>query len=380
LAGSETRTAQSIAQPIMLGLGAISYSLYLCHWPIIFFARFIFLDVADTAAGTLGQVVAMVALASGMYFFVERRFIQPHEDRKASFRRNAFGFWSVILALAAITHATFVSKGFAWRLPKAQSERAHLQDYPASQDLAALSGPVGMVFVGDSIAPEYIYGLKPLMKEFSISYDARGGAGCPILYGVTMTKPLRRDECLHARDDALTWLEGKSQPIVYAQNWRQYDDSEIELENAANMSGEKGSFTKLQAALELTIGRIVARGNRVLLVGAQVYPDCPINLPRIQQGPLPRAVPSCPATPKQVAERALAPIDTTLARVQAKWPDKVTLLRVVDYYCDSDCPVVKDDLWLYSNRDHLNKAGSQYMISRSEDVFRRFLTVGRQGK
>ena len=68
-----------------------------------------------------------------------------------------------------------------------------------------------------------------------------------------------------------------------------------------------------------------------------------------------------------------------LARVQAKWPDKVTLLRVVDYYCDGDCPVVKDDLWLYSNRRHLNKAGSQYMISRSEDVFRRFLTAGRQG-
>src|SRR6201993_5107595 len=66
-AGNDTRAAQLITRPIMLGLGAISYSLYLCHWPIIFFGRFIFGDVADSAAGTLGQVVAMVALATAMY-------------------------------------------------------------------------------------------------------------------------------------------------------------------------------------------------------------------------------------------------------------------------------------------------------------------------
>src|SRR5262249_18471224 len=72
LARGETRTAKLITQPIMLGIGAISYSLYLCHWPIIFFARFIFGGIADSLLGTLGQVVAMVALASGTYFLVER--------------------------------------------------------------------------------------------------------------------------------------------------------------------------------------------------------------------------------------------------------------------------------------------------------------------
>jgi len=375
LARGETTTAKLITRPVMLGIGAISYSLYLCHWPIIFFGRFIFGGAADTLAGTLGQLVAMVALASGMYFFVERRFILPHEFRSASFRKSAGGFASVILVLAAITHATFVSKGFPWRLPRGQSELAHIQDYPAGADLPALAGPVGVIFVGDSIAAEYIYGLGPLMRRLDIGYEARGGAGCPILYGVTLSKPLRRAECRQSRDDTLKWLEAKRQPIIFAQNWRQYDDSAIELETSAGTSGERGSFTKLQAALELTIGRIVARGNRVLLVGGQVYPDCPINLGRIQQGPLPRAVLSCSAMPKRVAEQTLAPVDTMLARIQQKWPDEVTLLRVVDYFCDSECPVVKDDLWLYAERIHLNMAGSQYLASRSEDVFRRFLTA-----
>ena len=66
------------------------------------------------------------------------------------------------------------------------------------------------------------------MRQLNISYEAKGGAGCLILYGVTLTKPLRREECLHARDETLAWLETTNQPIIYTQNWRQYDDSEIE--------------------------------------------------------------------------------------------------------------------------------------------------------
>jgi hypothetical protein len=65
-----------------------------------------------------------------------------------------------------------------------------------------------------------------------------------------------------------------------------------------------------------------------------------------------------------------------LARVQAKWPDKVSPIRVVDYFCDSECPVVKDDLWLFAAGIYLSKAESQYMIGRSADVFRRFLADG----
>jgi hypothetical protein len=49
-----------------------------------------------------------------------------------------------------------------------------------------------------------------------------------------------------------------------------------------------------------------------------------------------------------------------LARVQAKWPDKITLRRFVDQFCDREsCPVVKDNLWLYSNRRFLADRGSK---------------------
>ncbi|HEX7564061.1 MAG TPA: SGNH hydrolase domain-containing protein, partial [Bradyrhizobium sp.] len=92
------------------------------------------------------------------------------------------------------------------------------------------------------------------------------------------------------------------------------------------------------------------------------------------QGPLPhRPLPPCPSIPRQDAEQSTGRIDRFLARLQAKWPDKVELLRPVDYFCDTECPVVKDGIWFYQNRIHLTLAGTQYMMARSGDVFRRFL-------
>ena len=134
------------------------------------------------------------------------------------------------------------------------------------------------------------------------------------------------------------------------------------------------SFTKLQLGLERTIGKLVADGRRILIIGEQLDPGCPINRPRLLQGPLPHAPqPPCPAKTREQAERSTARIDQMLSRVQAKWPDKVELLRPIDYFCDTECPVVKDGIWFYSNRIHLTLAGSTYMVSRSADVFRRFL-------
>src|SRR5665647_3263225 len=120
-AGDRTRASKLLANPAMIAVGAIAYSLYLCHWPIILFGRFIFGDAAaNSPAGMLAMAAVMVAVAAAMNRLVERRFIQPSGFKLASFRSNAVGFGAVTLALVAITHTTFLSKGLPWRLPKAQ--------------------------------------------------------------------------------------------------------------------------------------------------------------------------------------------------------------------------------------------------------------------
>ena len=62
-----------------------------------------------------------------------------------------------------------------------------------------------------------------------------------------------------------------------------------------------------------------------------------------------------------------------LARIQAKWPDRVELLRPVEYFCDKECPVVDNGIWLYFDRAHFSVAGSKYMMTRAADAFHKFL-------
>jgi hypothetical protein len=62
-----------------------------------------------------------------------------------------------------------------------------------------------------------------------------------------------------------------------------------------------------------------------------------------------------------------------LSRIQAEWPDRIELLRPVDYFCDDECPVVSDGIWLYYDLTHFTVAGSHYMVKRAEIPFTRFL-------
>jgi peptidoglycan/LPS O-acetylase OafA/YrhL len=374
-AGDKTRVSKIISNPAMVALGAISYSLYLCHWPIIFFGRFIFGDAAANSwGGILIMLAVMIAVAAAMYRFVERRFIQPSGLRSASVVKNAAVFCSVLLPLVAITHLTFLSRGLPWRLPEAKTELAHLQDFPSNPDFQSVGGPVGFELVGDSLLAEYLFGLLPIMRQLGIEAHPTGGAGCPILYGVTL-KRARREECRLARDYALDQLSRTDLPVIFTEKWSLYDDASIddESDTAGNLPTGKGTFAKLQLGVERTMEKLVARGHRILIIGEQPDPSCPVDRPRLLQGPLAHAPLPCPATPRQAAEQATERVDQVFARVQARWPDKIELLRPIDYFCDTECPAIKDGLWLYASRIHWTLAGSNLMVSRAADVFRRFL-------
>jgi peptidoglycan/LPS O-acetylase OafA/YrhL len=376
-ARNKTFAGRIITHPAMIGTGAISYSLYLCHWPVIFFGRFIFGEVANSPTGILAMTAVMFAIATTMYFQIERRFILSAEAPPPSFRKNAAVFWSVVLGLVAITHATFLSKGFAWRLPEAQTELAHLQDFPSSRDLAPVSGPIGVELLGDSFATQYLAGLSPLLKQLNIQLEALGGAGCPTLEGVAL-KAVRREECIQLRDQALKRLNETTLPIIYAQRWEFYDDATIDYTSASQegLPSRQGSFAKLELALQRSLEKLVAQGHRILLIGGQVYASCAINRPRLLQGPILHAPqPPCPARPRDEVEQSTASTDQMLSRIQSRWPDKVELLRPEEYFCDKECPVVKDGIWLYFDYTHFTVAGSNHIVSRAAPVFSKFLAA-----
>lgn len=381
-AGSNTVTARLTTHPLAVGIGTISYSLYLCHWPIIFFSRFIFGHEADSLAGKAMMLAAMFAVATLMYRFIERRFIQPADAKPAGFWKYSAAFWSIIAALVAVTHSTFLSRGFAWRLPAGQAELAHLQEFPSSADVLATAAPPGMALLGDSYAVQYQAGLSILTSRLGMSMEILAKPGCPMLDGVVL-KSSRRAECASARDKALDQIRKSSLPVFYAQRWDFYDDATIDYDGKVPTDARSAmhGYAKLESALNRTIAEIVGSGRRILLVGSQVSANCSINLARILPGPLPHAArPPCPPRRRTAAESDGRIYDQMLSRVRSRWPDQIGIFRPVDYLCGEECPIVLNGIWLYFESTHFSVAGSRYVVSRAETPLRAFLLGDRDGQ
>src|SRR5258708_39549149 len=97
---------------------------------------------------------------------------------------------------------------------------------------------------------------------------------------------------------------------------------------------------------EKTVAKITANGRHVLIIGDQVKTSCPINRERLLQGPLPHSPePPCPPTKRDAPDRPTAAINGGLARVQAKWPPQVELLRPVGHFCAGECPAAAARRW-----------------------------------
>jgi peptidoglycan/LPS O-acetylase OafA/YrhL len=371
--GGATWTARLLTNRAATSLGAVSYSLYLCHWPILFFGRFIFGEAAEGVFALSIMLAVMLLVAIAMYQLIERRFLHDPRSAPANFAKNFVSFASIMLMIAALTHATFVAKGFAWRLPQDQAELAYLEGvsyrFGIAQGADHDQGPVKFALVGDSFASQYLPGLAALLGELKIGADLVTLPGCPLLHATIQGR--HEAECERWHEQTLADLQNSDLPVILAQRWENYTDGMSYL-LATPATGSP--LERLQTALETTLARLTKNGRRILIIGDQVRAGCAIDVPRVLSGPLPHApVKPCPASSREAAEQASAAINRVLENVQAKWPEQVSLLRPVDYFCDADCPVVKDGIWLYCDSAHFSVAGSQYMVERSKAVFREFL-------
>ncbi|MGO4511509.1 acyltransferase [Bradyrhizobium sp. MOS001] len=370
--GDTTFVSRALRSQALTAIGTISYSLYLCHWPIIFYSRFIFGEAADTAGGNIVMLVTMLFVATSMYYFVERRFIVAGGAASGAPLKTLMKFSAAILAFAILTHATFILKGFAWRVPESVLADGRLDSSPTTDQVVWPPGLPIVDLAGDSHAEMYVAAMLPLVESLGGNLQYIGTAGCPIVKGAAI-RSRRRVDCLRGRDEQIAQLETQTRPLIFIQRWETYDDAGIDYDQPGMWPNDAGSFAKLEAALSETL-RVLTPVRRVMIVGAQVPAGCEINRPRLLQGPLPH-VPPPPCSPmsKVNAVAAGAAINAMLARVQSKYPGRVDLLKPVDYLCYQTCPTYHAGHWLYWDATHFTLAGSTFMTDRAASTFRTFI-------
>ncbi len=179
--GPPTRLGIVLRNRVAVGIGLMSYSLYLVHWPIIVFYRYyVFVDLTGFEKAAL-FVLALV-LATAMYFFVEKPFRRPVPfAAKGSFR-----FVTGCIAIAALFVASsayaWANGGLAWRKPNALSAEqvqtgkgrrfgpvrkgCQIASFPDDSRCKA-DAPLQVLFIGNSHEPDgfnafhALYGDRP---------------------------------------------------------------------------------------------------------------------------------------------------------------------------------------------------------------------------
>jgi hypothetical protein len=251
--------ARLLALPPLVGVGLISYSLYLWHWPLIVFTEYA--TDAPLSGGTRILVIA-AALAAAIlsWRFVER----PFRDSRRLPARAIFRFTGVAMALlCTLSLALMAMGGWPARFaPQVLAQMAGQADFAPTRKqchdsfmrgakpciLGADVPPDAMLW-GDSHGVELAYALSVRAKAQGRSLIERTTSSCPPVLGYEAKDP-RCAAANRAAFDAIRADPGIRR-VYLAAFW-------------ANGDFDRPAFV---AQLDRTIAALRAQGRQVVLIG-----------------------------------------------------------------------------------------------------------------
>ena len=188
VSGASPRVGILLRNRLMIFIGLISYSLYLCHWPIYTLYRYQVTDWEWSASALLGLTATSVIVATLMYRFVEVpfRFITP--ERKTAAQSARFALACALLSLAVVipTAHSWATGGWAWRFGGASSDISAVFDLDRFRHESILfhevnlggatfqfPGKIKVLVVGDSHARDVGNGLFQALKSDTFEVRAQ---------------------------------------------------------------------------------------------------------------------------------------------------------------------------------------------------------------
>lgn len=115
-----------LANRAAVGLGLISYSVYLVHWPLVVFMRYADLQPLS-GAETAIALVASLGLGAALYWAVEKRFRHRRPGPRPASRGGPLVLGIVAFATVLVGVSMWSSEGWPWRIPGAQRVRTDAQ-------------------------------------------------------------------------------------------------------------------------------------------------------------------------------------------------------------------------------------------------------------
>jgi len=395
--GGESLVSRLLGSSPLVGLGLISYSLYLWHWPMLVFAQALEPDeLTMTARGTIALLSCGVAYLS--WRFVERPFRTG--EWLLSGRRLILMSGVAISVMAGLAIVSVRAHGLPGRLPAsvlrtaayanmstfARSACFSWPGHPQAPETACTFGnavPPTVALWGDSHAGAVAEANGRLAAEVGTAIRVFAKARCPPLLGITITDAAY-DDCAEHNHRILNYLAQHREigTVVLIARFAAYvegpphglgplDAYEQNLTLSVGRGRQSLSDRRLifRRALARTVEHLQSAGRRVAIVYPipEVGYNTPVTLARLQllgRSPWNFSRPLVLYMERQAA--ILSALDAL--------PEGPLLIRIHPerLLCNSEsCLVSADGQPLYTDGDHLSAPGAAMVSPAFQALYQR---------
>lgn len=387
-----------LANSVARGIGKISYSLYLVHWPIWVYASFwYFTSFTEIQKALL--FLFMILVGSLLFFIVEKRF------RKFNTSKNEVIFYKGLVATALMVLLT------AWYIRSNDGMPSRVEQFGANIEqsefhcdyynnkrqqecqLGKKSGAsIKGLLIGDSHSMSLRPALHHLAQENNISIDSISYAGCPPLLGVGLIneKNTQIDKVCKSFSDRLGELliNYDYDFFIIAARWMWHFEHNDYHETIAPpksylIDNENSKLTAdssrlvWRKAIARTISNVRDTGRKVILFSQPPLMNKGIG--ECDKSP-PYLINSrdneqrCRSQiPYQKIMQRMRYTDETLLEFEN---NNVLVVNPSKSICDDtlrQCNILTEKGLLYKDADHLSQLGSEYVINSVKDKIIEFI-------
>lgn len=363
----------------MVGVGLISYSLYLWHWPIIVFSREITGRELSLFQGGL-IVLASLVMATLSWRFVER----PFRGHGTGVKRGPLFAGAATLMVTALGIGDYVAhhSGLPSRLP-AEVQKVYAATYdesrfgvppcfadstktgPSAADIRAgklcplgaeSSSKPSFVVWGDSHSGAMAPAIDAAAKQIGLQGLFAGHSSCPPLPGIQLTPCGDTERCGAFNGAVRDLITSQHIPLVFlVAYWPKYvHDAEMPNEGPYFDPSVPPPLEDRSASVDQSLDSLLAdltrQGIRVVLVSD--VPEMGRYMPEAIAKAMMRGTSTEIAPPVDYIEERQALSRRILNRVAGKYG--VTIIDPLPSICSNGrCDALRDGLPLYKDADHL---------------------------
>jgi hypothetical protein len=322
-----------LASGPFVGIGLISYSLYLWHWPLLALDRILRVGVAP-----LDVRLALVGSAF-LLAFISYRYIETPLRRSWSSPRKTLAIGLAVMALLFGTTLTWLHETPALSVANVVfTPQCHPYvegQMPQMQRPTCLGKESKVVIWGDSFAHSWTQMALTIAEKQHMPATTFALDGCPPLLGadLALRSPNEASDCRNWNDRAVAYMRTHgADTVIITGYWQKF---------VASSSG-----AEIGHALARSVQEISPYVRKIVVIApTPILPDEPVKC---------AALGSDCAVSRQAFMVEAAPVWAAIR--QLEYDKKVVVVDPANWLCGPVfCPGIRNGIALYDDRAHVSR-------------------------